>query len=271
LTIGLFLLAMKDNREIIIKDTPDLMAQEAARLFCEAADERASIKNLFTVALSGGTTPVLMNRLLAKEPYSSKVPWDKTHIFWVDERCVSYSHPLSNYGAAVKDLISKVPIPESNVHPMPVEYLPEKGSDMYQDELIRFFGLNHEEIPRFDLILLGIGKDGHTASLFPGQGALDEEERLVVSVKGGDPDVNRLSITLPVLNNAREIVFLVSGKQKARILTTVLENDQALLPAQKIRPVGGDVKWLIDRDAASMLSEKTFQMGRASQLGKHDL
>ncbi|MBW2217532.1 MAG: 6-phosphogluconolactonase [Deltaproteobacteria bacterium] len=215
---------MKDK--IIIKDTPDLLAQEAAGLFCEAADESASIKNLFTVALSGGTTPVLMNRLLAKEPYSSKVPWDKTHIFWVDERCVSYSHPHSNYGAAAKDLISKVPIPESNIHPMPVEYLPETGSDMYQDKLIQFFGLSLEEIPRFDLILLGIGKDGQ---------------------------------------------FLVSGKQKARILRTVLENDQARLPAQKIRPVGGDVKWLIDREAASMLSEKTFQMGRASQLGKHDL
>jgi 6-phosphogluconolactonase len=260
---------MKDK--IIIKDTPDLLAQEAAGLFCEAADESASIKNLFTVALSGGTTPVLMNRLLAKEPYSSKVPWDKTHIFWVDERCVSYSHPLSNYGAAVKDLISKVPIPESNVHPMPVEYLPETGSEVYQDRLTQFFGLNHKEIPRFDLILLGIGKDGHTASLFPGQGALDEVEGLVVSVKGGDPDVNRLSMTLPVLNNAREIAFLVSGKQKVSILRTVLENDQAKLPAQKIRPVGGDVKWLIDREAASMLSEKTFQMGSASQLGKHDL
>ena len=215
---------MKDK--IIIKDAPDLLAQEAAGLFCNAAEESASIKNLFTVALSGGTTPVLMNRLLAKEPYLSNIPWDKAHIFWVDERCVSYSHPLSNYGAAVKDLISKVPIPESNVHPMPVEYLPETGSGAYQDKLIQFFGLSLDEMPRFDLILLGIGKDGHTASLFPGQGILDEEERLVVSVKGGDPDVNRLSMTFPVLNNAREIVFLVSGKQKARILRTVLENNQ---------------------------------------------
>lgn len=257
---------MKDK--IIIKDSPELLAQEAARLFCEAAEERASIKNVFTVAISGGTTPVLMNRLLAKEPYSSKVPWDKIHIFWVDERCVPYSHPYSNYGTALKDLISKIPIPESNVHPMPVESSPEKGSDIYQDELIQFFGLNHGGPPRFDLILLGIGKDGHTASLFPGQRALNEEERLVVSVKGGDPDVNRLSMTFPVLNNAREIVLLVSGKQKAHILRTVLENNQTFFPAQKIQPVRGNVKWLIDRDAASMLSKKNFPIEQFLSFGE---
>lgn len=240
--------------EIIIRDTPDLMAHEAARLFSEAAEKRKSAENLFTVALSGGTTPVLMNRLLAEEPYASRVPWGNVHIFWVDERYVPYGHPFSNYGSAVKDLIGKIPIPAMNVHPMPVEGLPETGSDLYEEELITFFGLSHKHIPRFDLILLGIGKDGHTASLFPGQEALDEEERLVVSVKGGDPDVHRLSVTFPVLNNAREIVFLVSGESKAHILKAVLENNQPQLPAQRIQPVKGVLKWIIDRKAASRLS-----------------
>ena len=106
--------------EVIITDTPDLMAQEAANLFCKAAEKGTSAGKLFTVALSGGTTPVLMNRILAEEPYASRVPWNKIHIFWVDERCVTYEHPFSNYGSAKKDLISKIPIPEMNVHPMPV-------------------------------------------------------------------------------------------------------------------------------------------------------
>jgi 6-phosphogluconolactonase len=225
-------------------------------LFSEAAEKRASAGSLFTVALSGGTTPVSMNRLLAEEPYASRIPWDNIHIFWVDERYVPYSHPFSNYGSAVKDLICKIPIPAVNVHPMPVEGLPETGSNMYQEELITFFGLSHKQIPRFDLILLGIGKDGHTASLFPGQESLNEEERLVVSVKGGDPDVHRLSMTFPVLNNARVIVFLVSGEPKAQILRTMLENNRPRLPAQRIRPVKGMLKWIIDRKAASRLSEK---------------
>ena len=109
---------LKLSPEIIVSDTPDLMAKEAARLFSEAAEKRASAGNLFSVAFSGGSTPVSMNRILAEEPYASRVPWDKTHVFWVDERCVAYSHPFSNYGSAAKDLISKIPIPAMNVHPM---------------------------------------------------------------------------------------------------------------------------------------------------------
>jgi 6-phosphogluconolactonase len=154
---------------------------------------------------------------------------------------------------------------------MPVDSPPETASELYQATMIEFFGLNPKEIPRFDLIILGLGKDGHTASLFPGQRALNEEERLVVPVNGGDPDVSRLSMTFPVLNNAREILFLVTGEQKAYILRAVLESNQALLPAQKIRPVSGNLNWLVDREAASMLSKKTFHLCGSFQLGKGDL
>ncbi len=247
---------MKNNPKIIIRDDPDLLAKEAAKLFSEAALKSISMKGIFTVAVSGGTTPRHMHSLLAKEPHISKIPWDKTHIFWVDERCVSYAHTHSNYGAAEEDLISKIPIPDANVHPMPVEPLPETGSDKYQDTLIEFFELKQGMLPRFDLIVLGIGTDGHTASLFPGQRALDEKEKLVVSVKGGNPDVSRLTMTLPVLNNAMEVLFLVSGEQKADTLKTILENEHALFPAQRVQAVNGTLKWLIDREAASKLPSR---------------
>ncbi len=245
---------MKDTTKIIVKDDPDHLAQEAAKLFFEAALENVRKKGVFTVAVSGGSTPRRMHRLLAREPYLSEAPWDKTHLFWVDERCVSYSHQYSNYGAAKKDLINNIPIPDENVYPMPVESSSEIGSVAYQAKLIDFFNLEQGGLPQFDLIILGIGKDGHTASLFPGQRVLDEKERLVVSVKGGNPEVSRLTMTLPVLNNAREILILVSGEQKAETLKTVLESDQVLLPVQRVRPNRGNLKWLIDRDAASMIS-----------------
>jgi len=247
---------MKDTIKIIIKDNPNHLAQEAVKLFFKTASESARKKGVFTVAVSGGSTPRQMYRLFVKEPYFSEIPWDKTHLFWVDERCVSYSHQYSNFGAAEKDFINNIPIPDENVHPMPVESLPEVGSVAYQDVLIDFFNLEQRGLPRFDLIILGIGKDGHTASLFPGQSALDEKERLVVTVKGGNPEVSRLTMTLPVLNNAREILILVSGEQKAETLKTVLESNQAMLPVQKVRPISGILKWLIDLEAASMISKK---------------
>ncbi len=245
---------MKDTTKIIIRADPEHLAQEAVTLFFETALESVRKKDVFTVAVSGGSTPRLMHRMLAKEPYLSETPWDKTHLFWVDERCVSYVHQHSNYGAAEKDLLKNIPIPDENVHPMPAESLPEIGSVVYQDKLIDFFNLEQGGLPQFDLIILGIGKDGHTASLFPGQSALNEKERFVVSVKGGNPEVYRLTMTLPVLNNAREILVLASGEQKAETLKAVLENNQELLPVQRVRPTNGILKWLIDREAGSMLS-----------------
>jgi len=244
---------MKEMSEIIIKDNPDLLAQEAAKLFSGTAVKRSSMKGIFTVAVSGGTTPRPMFRLLAKDPYVSEMPWDKTHIFWVDERCVPYGHTHSNYGATEEDLISRIPIPDANVHPMPIASSSEIGSETYQDMLVDFFGLKQGGFPRFDMIILSIGTDGHTGSLFPGQMALDEKKRLVVSVTGGNPELDRLTLTFPVINNAVEILFLVTGEQKAKTLKTVLEGNQALFPAQKVQPENGTLKWLIDRKAASML------------------
>jgi 6-phosphogluconolactonase len=191
--------------------------------------------------------------MLAKEPYRSQIPWDKTHIFWVDERCVPEDNPASNYGEAKKDFLDQVPIPGENIHPMPGDASPEDGAIKYQQELIDFFQQGDGEFPVFDLILLGIGMDGHTASLFPGQRALEEKTKLIVAVKGGDPDINRLTMTYPVINRARQILFLVSGKRKAAVVKAILEEGKALLPARYVHPLKGKLIWLLDRDSASEL------------------
>ena len=244
----------KDDLQIIVKDDLKRMAQAAAVLFADAAIKKVKTNDLFTVAISGGTTPRAMYNLLTEEPFISSVAWDKTHFFWVDERFVPRDHPYSNYGSVQKTFIDKIPIPKSHVHPMPVDFSPERASEKYWDCLMTFFDLEKGKVPRLDLIMLGMGKDGHTASLFPGQRALDERKQLVISVKGGDPFVNRLTMTFPVLNNAMEILVLVSGEDKADTLKAVLETKQSTLPVQRVRPTHGTLKWLMDRKAASRLS-----------------
>jgi 6-phosphogluconolactonase len=242
--------------EIVVENNPNDMAHKAARIFAGAAVDCASVQGRFTVVVSGGSTPRRMHHLLAEEPYISEIPWEKTHVFWVDERCVPENHPSSNFGAAKGDFVNKVPIPRSQVYAMPTALSPEQGAAEYQRRLSDFFELAKGEFPRFDLIFLGMGSDGHTASLFPDQSALEEKKRFVLSVKGGNPDVYRLTMTLPVINNARYVVFLISGAKKAEALKAVLENNQVRVPAKRVRPVSGKQLWLIDREAASMLSKR---------------
>jgi 6-phosphogluconolactonase len=191
--------------------------------------------------------------MLAEKPFSSEVPWEKTDIFWVDERCLPTGDPASNFGVAGKDFLGKVPLPAEQVHAMPGELQPDKGALRYQQELLDCFQPEIGQCPIFDLIFLGMGEDGHTASLFPGHDALDEDKRMVVAVKGGDPNVTRLTMTLSLLNRARQIVFLVSGKKKAGTLRTVFEERAIRLPVQRIRPLEGKVIWLLDSEAASLL------------------
>ena len=244
---------MIPKSQIIIKDSPASLAREAAGIFTAIARESVTHREHFSVAISGGSTPRGMHQMLANDPYLSEMPWDKTHIFWVDERCVPENNPASNYGAAKRDFIDRVPVPKVNIHPMPGRVSPEDGAIRYQRELMDFFHSGADRFPVFDLIFLGIGTDGHTASLFPGQRALEEKKKLIVVVKGGNPDVNRLTMTYPVLNLARRIIFMVSGKEKAAILKAVLDDDGVALPAKKIRPPNGKLIWLLDQEATSLL------------------
>ena len=245
---------MPHKQKIIIKDDPILLAKQAAKIFASIAKRSIGKRGRFVVALSGGSTPRRMHKMLAKEPFIRIIPWGKTHIFWVDERCVPHDSPESNYGIAKKDFIDAVPIPETHVHFITCESSPRASAKEYQKKLNDFLYFDSKRPPRFDLIYLGMGADGHIASLFPGQKTLYEKQKLIVAVKGGDPNVKRISMTLPLLNQARCIVFMITGKEKAKTVQTVLEDRKIGLPAQEIRPLNGRLTWLLDRRAASLLS-----------------
>jgi 6-phosphogluconolactonase len=237
---------MREKRDIIIMETPEALAERGASVFVERARASVAARGIFMVALSGGSTPRRMHRLLGRESLCSEIFWRRTHIFWGDERCVPAESRDSNYGLARKDFLMNVDIPVDHIHPMPADVEPERGASLYEDEIPEIL----------DLIFLGLGKDGHTASLFPGQSALEEKRKRVLAVKGGDPDVYRLTMTFPLINRAREVVFLVSGEEKAGIVKTVLEEPDTKQPAGSVKPVNGRLTWILDRDAASRLSEE---------------
>jgi 6-phosphogluconolactonase len=245
---------MYSKQKVIINDNPKILAKQAAEIFVAGARGSIDKTRPFTVAISGGSTPRRMHKMLAAEPYIQDIPWQKSHIFWVDERCVPLDSPESNYGAAKKDFIDKVPIPQTHVHWITGEPSPRVSAKEYQKTLKDFFSFETADIPRFDLIFLGMGTDGHIASLFPGQKSLYEKENLVVAVKGGNPNVNRITMTFPLLNQARRIVFIIAGKEKSRIVQKVLKDSKIQLPAHRIQPLNGQVTWLLDRGAAALLS-----------------
>jgi 6-phosphogluconolactonase len=238
----------------MVQETLERLSAAAAGLFSMRARACIRQKGGFTVALSGGSTPQGMYKVLAQEPFLSETPWPSVHVWWVDERCVAPDHPWSNYGAAKKHLLDRVALPSDHVHPMPAERVPEQGARVYEEALVRHFRLKPGAFPVFDLIFLGMGADGHIASLFPGQEGLKEEEKRVLAVKGGDPEVDRLTLTLPVLNQARHVVFMVAGRGKADRVKAVLMPEKISVPAQRVRPATGRLTWILDRDAASLIS-----------------
>jgi 6-phosphogluconolactonase len=212
----------------------------------------------FTMVLSGGSTPKQMLQIFGNEEmYRSGLPWEKVHIFWGDERHVGPDHPESNYKTAAEAMLSKLPIPAGNIHRIKGE-LPDaaEAAANYEQELRVFFQLADGTPPCFDLVFLGLGNDGHTASLFPGTKALGEEQRWVVSNWIGKLDTERVTMTVPVLNNAEKIIFLVAGEDKAAPLKSVLEgaHEPQQLPAQLIHPRHGRLLWVLDREAARLLA-----------------
>lgn len=235
-----------------IRILPDAsaLAETGADLCRQAALTQVREKGRFTLALSGGQTPRALHRLLAEEPYLSSMPWHKTHLFWVDDRMVPVDDPESNYGTAKRDFIDKIPIPSSHVHPMPVDLPAQTGAKRYASELRRFF---KGASPILDLIFMGIGTDGHTASLFPGEAA---PSGWVAAAKGGHPNVFRITLTFNLLNQAHQVVFLVSGKDKAKVVKAVLEDADPAFPAGGVQPTSGNLIWLLDPDAASLLKRK---------------
>jgi 6-phosphogluconolactonase len=227
------------------------LAQAAAQEFHKVAEAAVQARGRFSVALSGGNTPRAIYSLLASE--HKELPWDRIHIFFGDERHVPPDHPDSNFRMASESLLSKVPIPENNVHRIRAELDADAAATEYEQELVTFFHLGNHDWPRFDLIDLGIGEDGHTASLFPGSKALTETSRRVVANWVEKFKTFRITLTFPVLNHAAEVVFLVSGADKAQILSEVLRPGAQKYPAQGVQPENGRLLWLVDQDAGSLL------------------
>ena len=229
------------------------VVQTAARIFNSAAAVAVSRRSRFSVLLSGGSTPQKLYHLLGTS-YREHIRWDLTHFFWSDERCVSADHEQSNFRLANAELISRTGIPAGNIHRIKGERAPEEAATEYEDDLRTHFGT--DGIPRFDLILLGIGEDGHTASLFPGGKAVSETKRLAVPTYSSRARNWRVTLTLPVLNSAGLVVFLVTGKAKAGIIKEILaKGNRDLYPAGAVRPEHGRIIWLLDEDAASGLKE----------------
>ena len=246
------------EREIVVVPDPPALAGEGAKRFAEAAEAGAARAGRFTTALAGGSTPKRLYEALAAEPYRSRVPWERSHLFWGDERAVPPDHADSNYGMVRAALLAHVPIPPGNLHRMQGEKpdLDQAARD-YEAEIAGVLGAAPAgRPPAFDLVLLGIGTDGHTASLFPGSPATRETRRWVVRNPVPALRADRLTLTLPILNRSRTILFLVSGAEKASTLREVLEGppDLERLPAQRIQPDAGRVVWLIDRAAAARLA-----------------
>ena len=243
-----------------IRSYPSLseLSLAAAEFIAELAEARIREKNIFTFVLSGGNTPRLLYEKLAEQPFANRIDWQHTHLFWGDERCVPPNHPDSNFALAYETMISKVAVPPANVHRIPAETDPPKrAAEKYEKSLREFFRVATEPdspqtFPPFDLVLQGLGEDGHTASLFPGDVALEEKTKWAVAVDGSTaaPPVPRVSLTLPVLNEARHVLFLASGSKKLKVLQEILNNPHAATyPAAQVQPTG-KLLWFIDEWSA---------------------
>src|SRR6185295_5311122 len=244
---------MADSNEVRVFSNAAELARGAADEISFRIQETLRESGRFTWALSGGSTPRALYRLLASEPYRERLPWRAIHFFWGDERHVPPDHAESNFRMAREAMLDAVPVPAENIHRIAGEE-PDtvRAAKLYEDELRSFFALAPGEWPRFDLVLLGLGKDGHTASLFPGSAAVRERERLVVAPWVEAQRAFRITLTPPVLSHARRTLFLISGAEKATALQAVLagEREPDRYPAQAVK---GNRLWLVDREAARLL------------------
>ena len=238
--------------------SPAAMAGAAASLFTAQAAGAVSTRGRFTAALSGGRTPETLYGLLAKSPFASQIPWDRVHLFWGDERCVPPDHGESNYRLARERLLDHVPIPPANVHRILGERDPAEAAALYEQLLRDFFGPHGDPVFTFDVVLLGLGEDGHTASLFPGTGPIRETARWVAGHFVDARKEWRITLTPAAINAARTVVFIVTGKTKAAAARDVLEGPcrPDALPAQAIRPLHGELRWMLDREAAQLLTRQ---------------
>lgn len=243
----------EQSTQVLIFDSPDEVAQAVAARFIELGQEAIAERGRFIVALAGGSTPKRVYELLASESYKGQLDWSKVHIFFGDERCVPPDDAESNYRMANEAMLSRVSLPAENIHRMNGVGDAVANARLYEDEMRTYF--NDAAWPRFDLILLGMGDDGHTASLFPGTEVLTEREAWVAGLWVEKLGAYRITLTAPAINHAAHIIFLVTGENKAERLAEILkdEHDTARLPAQLIKPINGSLRWFVDKAAATRL------------------
>jgi 6-phosphogluconolactonase len=251
------------NRKVELFASGMEIAQRAADEVVRIASEAAAARGAFTIALSGGSTPKVLYALLAENPaLRNSLPWDKMKVFFGDERHVGPGQAESNFQMASDSMLSKVPLQPKQIHRIKGEY-PDtaQAAVEYQATIQREFGLKAGEFPRFDLVLLGMGSEGHTLSLFPGTKALHETQRIVTRNWVGKLYTERITLTAPAANNAANIIFMIAGADKACALKAVLEgpHEPEQLPAQMIQPSNGKLSWLADQAAGSMLSKEILQ------------
>jgi 6-phosphogluconolactonase len=231
----------------VFKDAEDL-ATAAADLITTSASEAIQSRQIFNIALSGGSTPLAAYRKLV----SRGIDWSKVHVFWSDERCVPPTSPESNYGAAKAALVDAVALPAANIHRIHGELKPEEAAEQYRQELTAHFHL--QGFPVFDLVLLGLGEDGHTASLFPRSQALIRGEVPVAENYIAHLESWRVTFTFPLINTARKVAFIVAGVSKADVVAEILQGGEKQYPAKAVNPLAGELIWLLDEEAASNLT-----------------
>ncbi len=239
---------------IDVAESADALHRMVAEQFVRVTSDALRARGRCFVALSGGSTPKAVYRLLAIDPFRSRVQWDRIDFFWGDERHVPADHPDSNYGMATEALLSNVPVRPEKIHRVHGEiHDAAQAAQTYEAELRTTFG-EPVAIPRFDLMWLGLGTDGHTASLFPGTPALDEQRRLCVENWVATLNAYRITMTLPLINASRAVTFVVSGAEKAAMVRRVLRDRDTSLPSHMVQPTDGELCWMLDKAAARELA-----------------
>jgi 6-phosphogluconolactonase len=244
---------MNLEKTVKIFTSPYELAMSFAEELVHTINESLKIQKYFTIALSGGSTPELLFKILS-DKYAKKVPWQFVHFFWGDERCVQPTDPESNYGMTFRVLLSRIRIPKKNIHRIKGEDDPLQEAVRYSDEISRFTE-KRDGWPRFDLVLLGLGEDGHTASVFPGNTRLIESDKICEVAVHPVSGQKRITITGRVINNAHQVTFLVTGRKKAEVVEKILKNIPPVknYPASFIVPVYGSLSWFLDQEAACLL------------------
>lgn len=232
-----------------IHKDPEAMAERAAHILAAACEEAVAERGAFKIAVSGGNSPIPLFRLLAKADWAERLPWDKMTFFWVDERSVEPDHPDSNYGLARRELLRHVPA--THFYRIFGEDDSVRAAERYEEQIRKDFNLRPNELPKFDFMILGMGGDGHTGSIFPNSPVLAEKKRIAMDVYVPERKTDRVTLTLPVINNSRCCLFLVNGADKHETLSDVFNLlAPPTLPAQMVRPPAGDLVWIVDEAAA---------------------